>query len=51
MREEKRKKGREKKEYGRKIKKHVSFYAKGSQIKNACFSNMLMILFMYKKTF
>jgi hypothetical protein len=50
MREERRKKGREKNS-GRQIKKHVSFYAKESKIKNVYFSNLLMILLMYKKTY
>jgi len=50
MREERRKKGREKNS-GRQIKKHVSFYAKESKIKNVNFSNLLMILLMYKKTY
>jgi hypothetical protein len=35
----------------KKIKKQVSFYAKMNEIKNVYFSDMLMILIVYKKKF
>jgi len=33
------------------IGKRLSFYTKKNEIKSACFSNMPMILLMYKKTY
>ena len=35
----------------KKIKKHVDFYAKASEIKNAYFSDMPMILLVYKEVY
>ena len=48
MREERR---GEKKESVEKLKKHVIFYAKQSEIKNVYFSDMPMILFIWNKSY
>ena len=50
--ERKEKKARARKEKGvKKIKKHINFCTKKSEIKNAYFSYMPIILLVYKETF
>lgn len=51
--EESRKKEQEKKIMWKKIKKHISFYVKESEIKNVFYFyfNKLMIELLYKKTY
>jgi len=46
-----RRNGEKRAKCGKKIKKHVNFYERGSEIKNDYFSDMPMILLVYKKAY